>query len=156
VKRFKNIYTHPQYLWRAAYLYDQWRRYLEDDYTPEYFVDLLERLSPYFWVIMDGKNVAGFVFLENVFPKHKAEINVCFAREYWGDYVRECAEAFFDYCFNYLGFRKLKALVYPQNYLVKTLLRETGFEKEGCFRAETIKHGKEQDIEIYSKIMKGK
>jgi RimJ/RimL family protein N-acetyltransferase len=155
VRRFKNLYTHPQYLWRVAALYDQWRKYLEDDYTPDYFINVLEELSPYFWAIVDGKNVAGFAFLENVIPKHKAEISVCFAREYWGDFVRECAPAFFDYYFNFLGFKKLKALVYPQNQLVKKILREMGFEKEGCLRAETIKHGKEQDIEIYAKL-KGK
>ncbi len=156
MKRFKNIYTHPQYLWQAAQLYDKWRKYLEDDYTPEYFINVLEQLSPYFWVITQGKQMAGFVYLENVCPKHKAEISVCFASDYWGDFVRDCAREFFDYCFNVLEFKKLKALVYPQNRLVKKLLNDLGFEKEGCLRAETIKFGKKQDIEIHSILGKEK
>jgi RimJ/RimL family protein N-acetyltransferase len=170
MKRFRNLYINraanefcnTQYLSQAACLYSRWRKFLEDDYTTGNFVDMVERISPFFWVIVDdgsafaGGRVAGFVYLENVSGDHeglyKAEVNACFARDYWGDYVRESAERFFDYCFNTLGFRKLKALIYPQNFRVKNILQRSGFEKEGTLRAETLKNGKPQDVSVYAKI----
>jgi RimJ/RimL family protein N-acetyltransferase len=134
----------------------RWRKYLADDYSTKNFVDMVEHISPFFWVITDGGRTAGFVYLENVAGSaeslYKAEINICFARDYWGAYIRECAGLFLEYCFNVLGFRKLKALIYPQNFRVKTLLKQTGFEQEGVLRAETLKDGKPQDVEVYARI----
>ena len=45
---------------------------------------------------------------------------------------------------------KIKALVYPENFRVKTLLKLTGFEKEALLKNETLRKGKLQDIEVYS------
>ena len=154
-KRFKNFVTHPHYFWEIASLYNRWRNYLEDDY-PEDFT----RFAPFLWAITapcdtPEDKFAGFVYLEN-FTGYKAEINVCFEREYWGDFVRECKPEFLNYCFNELGLQKLTAYVYPQNRLVRGILRDAGFTKEGHLHAETLKNGKPQDVEVWAKLGKEK
>ena len=46
----------------------------------------------------------------------------------------------------------LKAYVFPQNSRVKTLLKKSGFKKEAVLKAETVKNGELQDIDVYSII----
>lgn len=158
-KEFRNI----QYLPQIISLYERFSRYLHDDYFVEgssvdALIDMVERTSPFFWVIIDKKTskFAGFVFLDNwVGGKnnfHSAEITTCFNPIFWGKYTKICAQKFIKYCFKKYKLKKLKAYVFVQNFKVKTLLKSAGFKKEAILKAETLKNGLLQDIEIYSII----
>lgn len=158
-KEFRNI----QYLPQVISLYEQFSRYLHDDYFLESqkspvdaVVDLVEKTSPFFWVTVDKKTekFTGFGFLDNwVGTKnnyHSAEVTTCFIPAFWGHYTKICAKKFIKYCFKKYKFKKMKAYVFPQNFRVRMLLKQVGFEKEALLKAETIKNGALQDIEVYS------
>lgn len=159
IKEFRNI----QYLPSVIKLYEKFSKYLHDDYFTENqissvdsIINLVEKTSPFFWVVVDKKSskFAGFVFLDNWIGNknnfHSAEITTCFEPEFWGKYTKICAGKFVKYCFKKYNLKKMKAYVFPQNYRVKMLLKKTGFRKEATLRAETIKDGKLQDIDVYS------
>lgn len=160
-KEFKNIH----YLPAVFSLYEQFSKYLHDDYflsnkkSPiDAVIDLVEKTSPYFWIIVDKKteNFSGFGFLENWIGTknnyHSAEVTTCFVPSYWGAYTKNCAKKFIKYCFKKYNLKKLKAYVFPQNSKVRMLLKIVGFKKEALLKAETIKNGELQDIEVYSII----
>lgn len=160
-REFKNI----QYLPNIINLYKQFSKYLHDDYflqeqksAIDSVIDLIERTSPFFWVITEKKTgkFTGFVFLENSIGTkdnlHSAEITTCFEPEFWGKYTKTCAKKFVNYCFKKYKFKKLKAYIFPQNSKVKILLKKTGFKKEATLKAETLKNSELQDIEVYSII----
>lgn len=157
-KRFENT----QYFSKVMFLYLRYIRFLDDDYALdghsfyEYFTGLVERLSPFFWVILYDGDVSGFVFLENIVGDsnrmHSAELTTCFDKAYWGSYTKYCAKLFINHCFKNLKLKKIKVKVYPQNFRTKALLKASGFEKEGYLKAETLKNNRFQDIEIYSVI----
>lgn len=109
----------------------------------EYFTRLISSVSPFFWVITEGDEVSGFVYLDNLIGDnerlHSAELSTCFKMKYWGDYTKKCAKLFLNFCFERFGFYKIKALVYPENSRVITLLKHAGFEKE-AFEAKKIRH----------------
>lgn len=160
-KEFKNI----QYLPLVISLYERFERYLHDDYFLENrkscvdaVIDLVEKTSPYFWVIVDKKSskLAGFVFLDNLIGAknnfHSAEVTTCFNPAFWGNYTKICAQKFIKYCFKKYKFKKLKAYIFVQNFKVKTLLKKAGFKKEAVLKAETLKNGQLQDIDVYSII----
>lgn len=160
-REFRNIH----YLTHIIRLYERFSKYLHDDYflqkqknAVDAVVDLVERTSPFFWVIVDKKTdkFAGFVFMENFVGArknyHSAEITTCFEPAFWGQYTKNCAKKFVNYCFKKYKFKKLKAYVFPQNAKVKMLLKKTGFRKEAVLAAETLKNGELQDIEVYSII----
>ncbi len=166
--RFRNLYIdretgefhNTQYLTQAMFLYLRWQKFLDDDFAHrkgtffEYFVDLVERISPFFWVIVRDGNAVGFMYLENITGcrenLHCAEVIACFDKSVWGKYTKESSALFIKFCFEELEFTKLKALIYPENSRVKTILRQTGFTKEATLKAETQRRGKPQDIDIYS------
>jgi len=158
-KEFRNI----QYLPQIISLYESFSRYLHDDYfllkqksSVDAVIDLVEKTSPFFWIIVDKKTdkFAGFVFLDNLVGTrdnlHSAEITTSFESAFWGKYTKSCAGKFIKYCFKKYKFKKLKAYVFPQNTKVKMLLKKTGFKKEAVLKAETLKNGELQDIEVYS------
>lgn len=160
-KEFKNI----QYLPLIISLYERFARYLHDDYfleneksSVDAVIDLIEKTSPYFWAIVDKQSskLAGFVFLDNWTGAknnyHCAEVTTCFDPAFWGSYTKICAKKFIKYCFKKYKFKKLKAYIFIQNFKVKTLLKKAGFKKEALLKAETLKNGKLQDIEVYSII----
>ena len=161
-KEFRNI----QYLPQIITLYERFSKYLHDDYFLESqtspvdaVINLIEKTSPFFWVIIDEKSskFAGFALLDNWVgsktANHSAEITTCFNPSFWGQYTKICAQKFIKYCFKKYKFKKIKASVFPQNFKVKTLLKKSGFKKEAVLKNETIKNGELQDIEVYS-IMK--
>ena len=157
-KRFENI----QYFSEVLFLYLRYNKFLDDDYALngksfyEYFLGLVERLSHFFWVILCDKKVSGFVFLDNIIGDaerlHSAELTTCFDKAYWGSYTKYCAKLFINYCFKNLKLKKIKAQVYPHNFRTKAILKQSGFEKEGYLKSETLKENRYQDIEIYSVI----
>lgn len=162
-KEFKNI----KYLPRVIFLLNKFSKYLFDDYALSDdcdFVDLairlVEKVSPFFWVIIDSKSLefAGFVFLENWVGTnnefHSAEVTTCFEPKFWGTYTKKCARKFIKFCFKKYKLKKLKAQVFEQNFKVKMLLKKSGFKKEATLKAETLKNGKLQNIEVYS-ILRG-
>lgn len=161
INRGKNLYENAEYLPKLMFLYRRYEKFLKDDYAQdgedsfwEYFLNLVEEVSPYFWVILESDEVAGFVYLENFTGnskyKHCAEITTCFDKKYWGGFTYYAAVVFFNYCFETLGLKKIKALIYPQNFRVIKLLTRCGFSKEALLKSETLRGGKFQDIEVYS------
>lgn len=163
--RFLLLSKYPQYLMPVFFLYLEYSKFLDDDYAQdkysmfEYFLNLVNELSSFFWVILHEDEVSGFVYLDKMIGDsenfHSAELSTCFSRKFWGDYTKMCARLFLDFCFENFGFYKIKALVYPDNFRVKTLLKASGFEKEALLKSETLRNGKLQDIEVYSVIRKG-
>lgn len=158
-KEFRNI----QYLPQVIKLYENFSRYLHDDYflqnkntSLDAVIDLIENVSPFFWIILDknSSKFAGFAFLDNLNGckqnLHSAEITTCFEPSFWGNYTKLCAKKFIKYCFKKYKFKKLKAFVFPQNVNVRTLLKQAGFKKEALLKSETMKNGQLQDIEVYS------
>lgn len=158
-KEFKNI----EYLPEIIELYKRFSNYLHDDYfiqkyknTIDMVLELVEKTSPYFWIVIHKKNrqVAGFAFLDNFTGTegnfHSAEITTCFNPNFWGNYTKYCAKKFIKYCFKKYKIKKLKASIFPQNFKVKALLKRAGFKKEAVLKMETLKNGILQDIEVYS------
>ena len=149
------------YFEQALFLYKKYSKYLNDDFANngdssyEYFIKLVCRSA--FWVIVEGDIVSGFVYLDNFIGDknrlHSAELTTCFDKRFWGSYTKDCAKTFLEYCFEYLGLRKIKALIYPENFRVKTLLKTVGFKKEGLLESETIRNGKPQDVEVYGLVL---
>lgn len=157
---FRNLFDNPAYFEQALFLYIKYLRYLDDDYALngmtiyDYFYNLVQRTSPFFFAIVENGIVSGFVYLDNIIGDseslHSAELTTCFDKRFWGNYTKECARFFIKYCFEKYGFQKIKALVYPDNSRVKTLLKNAGFVKEALLKNETLRNGKLQDIELYS------
>lgn len=160
---FKNL----QYLPQIISLYERFSRYLNDDYflqgaktSIDAVLALVERTSPYFWAVIDEKSgkLSGFVFLDNWVGSannfHSTEVTTCFNPMFWGNYTKICAKKFIKYCFKKYKLKKLKALVFSQNFKVKALLKRSGFKKEAVLKAETLKNGELQDIEVFSIIKK--
>lgn len=158
--KFLNPYENPAYVKQAILLYLKYSKFLDDDYADakndkvQYFLDLINRTYPYFWVITEGEKVSGFVYLDNIIGNnkkyHSAELVTCFDKNYWGIYTKICAYCFLRLIFQKYGFEKIKALIYPENFRVKNLLLYSGFSKEALLKNETKRNGKLQDIEIYS------
>lgn len=157
---FRNPLEKPAYFEQALFLYTKCSKYLDDDYALnnlsvyDYFYNLIIRTQPLCFVITEGDIVSGFVYLDNITggsgKRHSAEISTCFDKRFWGNYTKICAKFFINYCFDTYGFYKLKALIYPENFRVKTLLKNAGFIKEALLKNETMRNGKLQDIEVYS------
>lgn len=159
--RFKQIILNPclcsdlHYIPNIISCYGQYSKYLFDDYAPLNGLVSIFEACPNFWVITDkSDNFMGFVFLDNFTGNGQvnfsAEITVCFDKKAWGSFVRYSAKIFLKHCFDYFGFYKIKALVFPDNFRVKTLLKQTGFEYDTTLPSETLRNGKVQDIEVYS------
>ncbi len=151
----KFVHISPQYIESVNHLYNKYIKYLEDDYNEDTLAGLICRTNPFFWVILTSdSSFAGFVYLENITGNrkklHSAELTTCFHPKFWGVFSKYCAKIFLKKCFDELGLEKIKALVYPQNFRVKTLLKNSGFVKEAELKNETLKNGKPQSIEVYS------
>ncbi len=152
----KFVQVKPEYFEQLNHLYKKYMKYLEDDYNEDTLAGIINRTAPFFWVILTSSDnsFAGFVYLENITGNqkalHSAEITTCFHPDYWGDFSKYCAKIFLKQCFTQLGLKKVKAVIYPQNHRVKTLLKLSGFKKEAELKSETLKDGKLQDLEIYS------
>ncbi len=163
INRRRGIFENCRYLPEIMFLYLRYAKYLEDDFTDRKgsflasFTDLVERVSPFFWAVVDKEDrLAGFIYLENFTGSgktlHSAEINTCFNKKYWGNFTYLTGVIFLNYCRDALGLKKLKAVIYRENFRVKTLLKKLGFQKEALHPAETVKNGKPQDIEEWGFI----
>lgn len=159
----KNEYKNIHYIPQVIKLYERFSKYLLDDYFLQKYgssvdavVDLIEKTSPYFWVIVDSKSgkFSGFVFLDNWVGArdklHSAEVTTCFEPKFWGKYTKFCAKKFIKFCFKKYKLKKLKAFVFSQNFRVRALLKKSGFRKEAVLKAETMRNSKPQDIEVFS------
>jgi RimJ/RimL family protein N-acetyltransferase len=156
--KFLNSFEKPAYFEQALFLYIKYSKFLDDDYAQnklpvyEYFTNLVN--STLFFVIVEDDLVSGFVYLDNFVGDgenlHSAELTTCFDKRFWGNYTKICAHIFINHCFEKYKFKKLKALIYPENFRVKTLLKSVGFKQEATLKSETMRKGKLQDIEIYS------
>lgn len=148
---FHNLHYIPEI--KACYL--KYAKYLHDDYANEDFYTYLEETSPCIWAITDYHNqFMGFVSLDNFTgsktQNYSAEVLTCFEKKAWGNFTRYSAKFFFKKCFDEFGFYKIKALIYPDNHRISTLLKFAGFQYETTLPKETVRLGKLQDIDQYS------
>lgn len=133
----------------------KYRKYFCDDFVNvNNLREFVFAKYPFFYVITkyDGE-FAGFVFLDNFTGNGKklysAELTTCFDKKAWGDFTRYSAKIFLKKCFDELNLEKIKAQIYPDNFRVKTLLKDCGFRFESLLKNETLRGGKLQDIEVY-------
>ncbi len=160
LNRKKKIYKNISFLPKIISCIKPYTKFLCDDFAPksdivELVLSQIEKSSGYFWVILSEKeDFLGIVYLENFVGNKKqifsAEITTCFEKRFWGKETKKCGKKFIKYCFNKLNIKKLKAIVYKENFRVKTLIKILGFQREAFLRAETKCNEKLQDIEIYS------
>ncbi|MBQ8460534.1 GNAT family N-acetyltransferase [bacterium] len=136
--------------------FDKYSKYLLDDFflTGDCLNKLLYQ-THFFWVVSDNKdNFMGFAYLDNFIGNEKdlysAELTVCFDKKAWGNFIRFSAKFFFKKCFDELGLHKIKAQIYPDNFRVRKILKDTGFVYESLLKNETLRFGKMQDIEVYA------
>ena len=157
---FVQPFEKPAYFEQALFLYKKYSKYLNDNFGVweenyvQSFLQLILRTSPYFWVIVEKDVVSGFVYLDNIIGDAKtcysAELSTCFDKRFWGNYTKKCALLFLKFIFEVYCFEKIKALIFPDNFRVKNLLKFSGFEKEALLKKETKRGGVLQDIEVYS------
>jgi RimJ/RimL family protein N-acetyltransferase len=146
------------YVSKIQKCYRRYFKYLQDDFNNANKIDIknfIKEKSPYFWVITDfNDEFMGFVFLDNFVGGEKylysAELTTCFDKKAWGDFTRYCAKIFLKKCFDKFGFYKIKAQIYPDNFRVKNLLKDAGFEYESTLYNETLRVGNPQDIAVYA------
>lgn len=131
-------------------------KYFQDDFSLSLVKNVFHYIVqiPFFWIILDySDNFMGFVFLDNFIGNdeklYSAELTTCFDRKAWGSFTRYSAKIFLKKCFDEFGLQKIKAQIYPDNFRVKNLLKDCGFEYETTLKNETIRLGKPQDIEVY-------
>ncbi len=161
--KFKQILNNPpildlHYISFIQKCYQKYFNKFQDDFSPDFSSDILKfinDIAPFFWVITDYDNAPmGFVFLDNFVGNgsklYSAELTTCFDRKAWGIFTRYSAKFFLKKCFDELGLYKIRAQVYPDNFLVKRLLKVSGFEYETTLKKETLRGGKPQDIEVYA------
>lgn len=150
----KFVCINENYIHFVNHLYNRFKKYLEDDYNEDTIAGIINRTYPFFWVILSDNTPAGFVYLDNFIGNrqnfHSAEVTTCIHPKFWGVFTKYCAKIFFKKCFNELGLYKIKALIYPENYRVKTLLKMSGFIKEAVLIKETSRRNQLQNIEVYS------
>lgn len=87
--RKNKIYKNINFLENIFNLYQKYENFLNDDYTQpdllEEVLSIVERTSPFFWVVLSEDKFAGFVFLENIIGNeknlHSAEITTCLDRK---------------------------------------------------------------------------
>lgn len=135
--------------------YRKYFKYFQDDFMSENCFGCMGSVYPNFWLILDySDNFMGFVFLDNFVGNREklfsAELTTCFDRKAWGSFTRYSAKIFLKKCFDEFGLFKIKAQIYPDNFRIRNLLKDCGFEYESTLKNETLRNGKPQDIEVYS------
>ena len=152
-----NLFLNLHYIPDIQRCYSQYSKYLQDDFAKfnENICFYLEQTFPFFWVVLDNNDdFMGFVALENPCGDEKtlycAELLTCLDKKAWGSFSRYGAKVFLKKCFEELGIYKIKALVFPDNFRVSTLLKTSGFRYETTLKAETLRMGKPQDIDVYA------
>lgn len=152
-----HLYANLHYIPEIQKCYSKYAKYLQDDFVKfeNDVVSLLERSFPFFWAVTDyDNNFMGFVLLDNFCggenQLYSAELTTCFDRKAWGDFTRYSAKIFLKKCFDEFGLHKIKVQVYPDNFRTAVLMKSAGFRYESTLKAETLRRGKPQDIDIYA------
>lgn len=152
-----NLFSILHYIPKIQACYCKYSKYLQDDFA-NYDCDILSYIkhcSPNFWIVLDDDNqFVGFISLDNFVGNanglYSGEISTCLEQKAWGSFTRCGAKIFLKKCFDELGLYKIKAQIFPDNFRVKTLLKSSGFVYESTLKAETLRNGKPQDIEVYA------
>lgn len=151
----KNDITTLRYLPDIERCFHKYFKYFQDDFSlnkSETMLVILHKAP--FWVILDySDRFMGFVFLDNFIGNDKklysAELTTCFDKKAWGSFTRYSAKFFLKKAFDEFGLYKIKAQIYPDNFRVRNLLKDCGFQYETTLKNETLRLGKPQDIEVY-------
>ncbi len=151
----KASFSNLHYIGDIIYCYNQYSKYLSDDFAQKDGLKTILASMPYIWAICKiGGEFMGFVLLDNfIGGKDKlfsAEITVCYKMAAWGSFTRYSAKFFLKKCFDELGLYKVKASIYSDNYRVKKLLKSSGFKYITTLPSETLRDGRLQDIDIYA------
>ncbi|MBD5402148.1 GNAT family N-acetyltransferase [bacterium] len=151
------LYANLDYISDIQKCYSRYAKYLQDDFMhfENDVYSFLAHTYPFFWAILTRDDeFMGFVLLDNFIGNdnclYSAELTTCFNRQAWGDFTKYCAKIFLKKCFDELGLSKIKAQVYPDNFRTKMLLKSAGFEYETTLKAETLRKGKPQDLDVYA------
>lgn len=152
-KSTADFYSH--YIHKILNCYDKYLRYLQDDFANTNSIEIIMSKIPYLWAICDRQyNFMGFAFLDNFVGNdycfYSAELTVAFRRCAWGNFTKYSGKIFLKKCFDTFGFQKIKAQVYPDNARIKQLLKSTGFSYTVTLPAETLRKGRQQDIDVYT------
>lgn len=160
IDRAHSRFANTEYLSNVVFLYLRYSKFLNDDYAPEAnysnILSKIESCGGLFYIVLNssGSDFAGFIYIDNLIGNadeiHGGEITACFEKKYWGKFTKTVADQFFDYCFNTLKLKKIKAQIYPFNSRVRAILKYSGFKKDGVLRGETMKNGRLSDVEVYS------
>ena len=152
-----NLFSILHHIPNIQACYCKYFKYLQDDFAKynEDILSYIKHCSPYFWIVLDYDNqFMGFIAMDNFVGSqnylYSGEIAVCLEKKAWGSFTRCGAKIFLKKCFDELGLYKIKAQIFPDNFRVKTILKTSGFEYESTLKAETLRDGKPQDIEVYS------
>jgi len=164
ISRSERVFENIRYLPAVASLVERFSHKLFDDFflggeldKVEALISLIERTSPYFWVITSSGGVfKGLVYLDDWqgSPQNPycAAVTTCFAPKYWGGLTKYAGKRFINYAFRRLKLKKLKAEVYQDNKYAVTLLKKIGFNHEYTMISETIVNKKPVNIDVYSII----
>ena len=152
-----NLFSNLHYIPFIKNCYNKYYKILQDDFA-KYESDIfsyIEHCFPYFWVVTTYNNeFMGFVCLDNFIgggnTLYSAELTTCFDKKAWGTFTRYSAKIFLKKCFDELGLTKIKVQVYPDNFRTAALMKCSGFKYESTLKAETLRQGKMQDIDIYA------
>ena len=152
---FKLMANNLHYILKAQKSYKKYYKFLQDDFSPiKNIFNLIEFVQPYFWIVTDYENkYMGFVYLDNFvgngLENYSAELSTCFDKCAWGNFTKYSAKIFLKKCFDEFHLTKIKAQIYPENFRIKKLLKDSGFKHEATLKNETKRLGIAQDIEVY-------
>ena len=153
-----NIDNIKKFLPEINRCYKKYYKYLQDDFTEQYddAKQFVEQFGNYFWVVteINSGNFMGFLALDNFIGNNQklysAEITVAYSKKAWGIFTKYSGKLFLKKCFDEFELEKIKAVIFSDNYRVKTLLKTSGFIYESTLKSETLRNNKKQDIEIFS------
>ncbi|MBP3821115.1 GNAT family N-acetyltransferase [bacterium] len=149
-----NTFTNLRYIPKIQKCFCKYSKYLVDDYSKSGSYPFLPSAQRYLWAILDYyNNFMGFVYLDNFvgngIQNYSAELTTCFEKKAWGNFTRYSAKLFLKKVFDDFGLYKIRALIYPDNFRVASLLKSSGFKYETTIPKETFRNGKPQDIDLY-------
>lgn len=149
------------YLPEILHLFERHKNVLLDDYYSSDFyerlkeiLELINAVSPHFYVILCEEEFMGFVYLENWIGStqklHSCCASVCVAKEFRGAKALEAGKIFIRELFKVHNLHKIKAETFAHNHLGANFLKKLGFSKEATLKHETLKNGKYIDIYVYT------
>ena len=100
-----------------------------------------------------GKLIGTICLWQFKMEHFRAETGYVLHPDHWRKgYMKEALEKVLDYGFKALKFHSIEAHIHPDNTGSATLLKSTGFIREGYFKENFYFRGKFLDTAVYSKL----